>query len=203
MTDIPYSQEIMRKTVHLSSLWMPVLILVAPQYFAALIFATLLSANIFIEYGYYKKWSLVLKTYGRLFGKMLRAKENDGHFRLSGSPYVLAAALCSCLFFSAVNAATALTVMLISDTAAALIGRIFGKHKINHNTKSIEGAISFLIIGWIVICLAAVFFHSEPDFIIRGIIGVVIAMIAEIYENRIKIDDNLSIPLIVGICLSF
>ena len=202
MSDIPYSQEIMRKSVHLSSLWMPAFILFAPAYLPAAVFAGLLAANILIEYGYYKKWPIVLKTYGRLFGKMLRSKETDGHFRLSGSPYVLAAALCSCLLFSPVNAAAALSVMLISDTAAALIGRAFGKHKINSNTKSIEGAAAFFLFGLGVIYIAAFLFHPADGFIIRGAAGVFAAMWAEVYENRLKIDDNLSIPLIVGACLS-
>ncbi|MGN1080059.1 MAG: diacylglycerol/polyprenol kinase family protein [Alphaproteobacteria bacterium] len=192
----------MRKSVHLSSLWTPALILFAPAYLPAAVFAGLLAANILIEYGYYKKWPVVLKTYGRLFGKMLRSKETDGHFRLSGSPYVLAAALCSCLLFSPVNAAVALAVMLISDTAAALIGRAFGKHKINNNTKSIEGAAAFFLFGLSVIYIAAFLFHPADGFIIRGAAGVFAAMWAEVYENRLKIDDNLSIPLIVGACLS-
>lgn len=202
MSDIPYSQEIMRKSVHLSSLWMPALILFVPAYLPAAVFAGLLAANVLIEYGYYKKWPVVLKTYGKLFGKMLRSKETDGHFRLSGSPYVLAAALCSCLLFSPVNAATALAVMLISDTAAALIGRALGKHKINRDAKSIEGAAAFFLFGLAVIYTAAVLFHPNSGFIIRGAAGVFAAMWAEIYENRLKIDDNLSIPLIVGACLS-
>ena len=202
MSDIPYSQEIMRKSVHLSSLWMPALILFVPAYLPAAVFAGLLAANVLIEYGYYKKWPVVLKTYGKLFGKMLRSKETDGHFRLSGSPYVLAAALCSCLLFSPVNAAAALAVMLISDTAAALIGRAFGKHKIHRTTKSIEGAAAFFLFGLAVIYTAAVLFHPDSGFIIRGAAGVFAAMWAEIYENRLKIDDNLSIPLILGSCLS-
>ncbi len=203
MTDIPYSQELLRKSIHLSSLWIPAFIFIAPQkYIPATVFALLLSANVFIEYGYYKKWPIIVKTYGRLFSKMLREKETKCGFHFSGSPYVLAAALFSCLLFPALNAAVALSVMLISDTAAALIGRICGKHKMNNGTKSIEGSCAFLLFGFLILYFVDLFLHPAPLFLLKGGIGVFLAMFAEIYENKIKIDDNLSIPLIIGTCLS-
>lgn len=198
MSDISYSQEVKRKIVHLSSLWMPALILFVPARCAAAVFAALLAANVLIEYGYYKKRPAVLKTCGRLFGKMLRDKETDGRFRFSGSPYVLAAALCVSVLFPPVDAATAMAVMLVSDTAAALAGRAFGKHKINNAAKSVEGAAAFFLSGLGVVCAAAFLSHSGIGFVIRGATGVFAAMWAEAYENKLKIDDNLSIPLIVG-----
>ncbi len=202
MPDISYFQEITRKAVHLSSLWMPALILFASAPVPAAVFAGMLAVNVLIEYGYYKKWNIVLKIYGPLFGKMLRSQKNDGKFRLSGAPFVLTAAFYSCLLFTPINAAAAMTVMLIADTAAALIGRRIGKHKINHNTKSIEGSVAFLISGWAVIGIFAALFQPAGGFILRGTIGVFFAMWAELYEDRLKIDDNLSIPLIVGACLT-
>ncbi len=202
MPDISYSQEIRRKLVHLSSLWMPALIFFVPNRLCAAIFGGVLIFNLLVEYGYHKKWPVVCKTYGRLFGKMLHTTETDTRFRPSGAPYVLAAALCCCLLFSRLNAVTALVVMLISDTAAALIGRAFGKHRINHNSKSIEGSVAFFLFGSAVICCAAALFGADEGFIVRGCIGVFIAMWAELYKNRLKIDDNLSVPLIIGVCLS-
>ena len=92
MTDISYKQELLRKTVHLSSLWIPALILFAPRAVCVGLFAFLLSGNIVVEYGYYKRLPFFVNTYGRLFSKMLRDKETKGGFRFSGSPYVLGAA---------------------------------------------------------------------------------------------------------------
>ena len=202
MTDIPYSQELLRKLIHLSSLWMPALIIYVPVNIAAACFFSLFIINVLAEYGYYKKWTFFINTYGHLFSKMLRKKENNENFHLSGSPYVLAAALCCCLLFTPVNAATALSVMLIADTAAALIGRRCGKHKINQNTKSIEGTFAFFLFGFGVICTAALLFQTDFPFLMRGTVGVLLATLAELYENQLKIDDNFSVPLIVGACLS-
>lgn len=202
MTDISYKQELLRKTVHLSSLWIPALILFAPRAVCVGLFAFLLSGNIVVEYGYYKRLSFFVNTYGRLFSKMLRDKETKGGFRFSGSPYVLGAALAVSALFPTVCAACAMTVMLISDTVAALIGRPFGKHKINQGKKSVEGALAFFAAGALVVFGTTVCFQTDGAFLARGLSGVFAAMFAEVYENRLKIDDNLSIPLIVGAFLS-
>ncbi len=202
MPALSYSQEVKRKAVHLSSLWMPVLILNFPHTICLICFSSLLLLNVLVEYGYYKKHPLIVKSYGRLFSNMLRSKETGEQFRFSGSPYVLGAALCSCLFFPPLSAATALSVMLVSDTAAALIGKAWGKHKINHNTKSLEGSLAFFLSGVLVIFVFAQIFHMDHSFILRGLIGTLIASFAETYENILKIDDNFSIPLIIGCCLS-
>lgn len=202
MTDISYKQELLRKTVHLSSLWIPALILFAPRAVCVGLFAFLLSGNIVIEYGYYKRLPFFVNTYGRLFSEMLRDKETKGGFRFSGSPYVLGAALAVSALFPTVCAACAMTVMLISDTVAALIGRPFGKHKINQGKKSVEGALAFFVAGALVVFGTTVCFQTDGAFLARGLSGVFAAMFAEVYENRLKIDDNLSIPLIVGAFLS-
>ena len=47
--------ELYRKSIHLSSVWMPLLIYFAPQKLSLLIFAVLFTADLFIEYGCYKK----------------------------------------------------------------------------------------------------------------------------------------------------
>jgi len=198
VSDIPYTQEVLRKSVHLSSLWMSALILFVPPYWPAAVFAVLLAGNVFIEYGYFKKWPFVMQTYGRMFGKMLREKETDGKFRLSGSPYVLGGALAASVLFAPDVAACAMAVMLISDTAAALVGRPFGKHKINQGKKSVEGAAAFFAFGAGVVATFAAIRGLPDTFVCGGLAGVFAAMFAEVYENRIKADDNLSIPVIVG-----
>lgn len=203
MTQITYRQELLRKSIHLSSLWMPAIILLFPQTVCILLFAVLLAGNILIEYGHYRQYPLFVKTYGRMFGKMLRAKETDGRFHLSGSPYVLGAALAVSILFPAPAAAAAMAVMLVADTAAALIGRPCGRHKINCGTKSVEGAAAFFIAGTAIVGVMMFLLGTDTAFFIKGMIGVFIAAFAEVYENRIHIDDNLSIPLIVGACLSF
>lgn len=198
---ISYGQEVLRKSVHLSSLWMVVAIGFLPWIVNIVLFSVLLIGCIITEYGNHKKWKLFTMTYGALFNRMLRDKEKQEKFRLSGAPYLIGAALLSVVLFPTVTAMTAFAVMLIGDTVAALIGRRFGKHKINMGAKSLEGSLAFCAAGWAIVVFFFLVYSQPLYFLLAGIVGVIVAAIAEAYENRIGLDDNFSIPLAVGICI--
>lgn len=198
--EITYRQEILRKLIHLSSLWMVAALYLLPKTASACVFFILCAGTIFVEYGTYRNWPVFASLYRKFFGKMLRAKETKPGFHLSGAPYVLGAALMVSVLFYKEVAMFALTVMLIGDTAAALIGRKWGVHPINH--KSVEGSAAFFLSGLAVLGLYTAFFGWTVPLFWGGLSGVVLATFAELYENKLHIDDNFSIPLICGICLS-
>lgn len=172
-----------------------------PSVLNILLFSFLLFAICFIEYGNHKKWPLFSETYGRMFNRILREQETQEKFRFSGAPYVIAAALMVTILFSDVVAMTALSVMLVGDTAAALIGRKYGKRKINQNRKSVEGSLAFWIASFVILVFFGLLYSQPIWFYLYGILGITAAMFAEIYENRIRIDDNFSIPLVMGLFL--
>lgn len=115
---------------------------------------------------------------------------------------LLPAALMVTILFSDVVAMTALSTMLVGDTAAALIGRKYGKRKINQNRKSVEGSLAFWITSFFILLFFGLLYSQPIWFYMYGILGITAAMFAEIYENRIRIDDNFSIPLVMGLFLS-
>ena len=191
-------KEIRRKAIHLSSLWMPVMIYILPQPIAICLFAFLLIFDFIFEYGYHKRYRWARKTFGALFYKTLRNKEMlDGKFHPTGSIYVLMAALiCSC-FFDKYAAIIGLTVMLVADSAAALVGKAFGKRKIYKN-KTLEGTLAFFLSAILVnVCFSFVY-----PFGMLNILACGVATLAELFEDKIKIDDNLSIPLFTAGILS-
>ena len=197
-----YQQELLRKSVHLSSLWMVLAVCFLPRIFLLFLFGVLLILNICIEYGYYKNQPFCQTVYGKLFGKMLREKETDGKFHLSGSPYVLGAAFTVTFLFPKEAAATALTVMFLGDTAAALFGRKYGKHKINDGKKSVEGSLAFFSVSLAVLYFFSIVYDFPALVWMAGIGGIFLATLAEVYEDKLRIDDNLSVPLCVGFALS-
>ena len=199
---ISYWEEIKRKGVHLSSLWMvaATLLLGERQWISCLIFGALLLLTLVSEHDYANNGKYLGRLYGKLFGKMLRDDVKPGQWIVSGG--VLAAALLMNLLFTPLIAAGAMSVMLTGDAAAALIGRKFGKHKAV-NGKSWEGFISFILVGYG--ALSVVFFlKSVPaKFYLWGIAAVVLAALAELFQKQLKVDDNFSIPLCVGAVLFF
>ena len=109
---ISYTEEIKRKLVHLSSLWMVAATLIFARYqwavtagFAALLVLTLVSEHDYANGGKY-----LGRLYGMLFGKMLRNEVKPGQWIVSGGAPVLAAAALVNLIFAPVIAAAALAV---------------------------------------------------------------------------------------------
>lgn len=205
MQEITYFQEVLRKLIHLSSLWMVAAIMLAKEEYRmalAVIFGTAWILNIVLEHAVACKVPYITPLYYFFFKKMLRKTPEPSDWVISGGPPVWGAAFLVTLLFPTQAAATALAVMLIADTCAALIGRKFGKHKING--KSIEGCIAFFLGGAAAFTVIA-FFYPAPTVtaIICAACGIFLAMLAELFEKQIHIDDNFSIPLTVGLSLAF
>ena len=193
-----FKKEVCRKSIHLSALWIPALIYFSHPGFAIMVFSVLFVGNTILEYGNYKRYRWARKTFGLIFYRLLRKKETRRNtFQVSGSMYVLMAAIACTLMFSKPVAVIALTVMLISDTCAALFGKAFGTRKL-YRQKSLEGTVAFF--------MSALFINMcyEPiyHFTYAGVIACLAATFAEMFEDRIEIDDNLSVPVVIGIVLT-
>ena len=94
-------KELYRKALHLSSLWIPLFIYLAHPGVSIIFFSTLFIGNAIIEYGNYKKYPWARKTFGNIFFRILRNKETThGRFQISGSLYVILAAIGCTLMFS-------------------------------------------------------------------------------------------------------
>lgn len=197
--DKSLKKELYRKAIHLSSLWIPALIYFAHTGISILLFALLLTGDVIIEYANHKRYPWARKTFGMMFFKTMRNKEMvKTKFQASGSMYVLAAAIICTLLFSKQIAVIALTVMLISDTCAALFGKAYGTRKL-YKSKSLEGSLAFFLSALIINMLYEPIFH----FTYASVLACVGATFAELYEDKLEIDDNFSVSLTIGTVLTF
>ena len=200
-TDINKSikTELSRKAIHLSSLWMPMLIFLADKKTALAVFAALLAIDLAVEYFSYKKVRWVRNSFERLFVRTLRGKEiKKDRFCPSGASYVLAAAVLCVLCFPKEAAVVAMTVMLVSDSCAAVFGKIWGTRRLR-NRKSLEGTAAFFLSSiYVMLVLNPLFPVSYAS-----VLASTGATICELFEDRLKLDDNLLIPLSVGVILVF
>lgn len=189
--------ELYRKALHLSSLWMPLFIGLADRNICILLFLFLFAGNLAVEYAAYRKIPVIGELFRRMFFKTLRPKEVlQNKFVPSGSVYILLSALICSVCFARTAAVAALTVMLVSDTCAALSGRFFGTFRFA-NGKSAEGTAAFFVSAFIILSALAVKCPLPATvFIAAGTAA------AELWENRLKIDDNLSVSLITGFILN-
>lgn len=196
--EITYIEELKRKLIHLSSLWMVFAVVLIPHRFAAAgLFALLLAVTLVSEHAYACNWPGLAPLYGFCFGRMLRQKPEPGAWIVSGGSYVLMAALLVSLLYEREAAGGALTVMLTGDAAAALVGRRFGRHRAP-NGKSWEGVAAFLIAGGLALGVFLALTGAAAALYLGGAIALLPACAAELFARELHIDDNFSIPVIVG-----
>jgi len=193
-----YRHEVYRKGIHLSSLWIPAVIYFGGTLIASSIFLLLIAGELLLEYGNYKKWRWARILFSLPFLPVLRNSERQHqHFTVTGGVYVLASSLLCTLLFSNTVAAISITVMLISDTLAALVGKAVGQRKIYKN-KSLEGSVAFFVSALIIMML----FNPLRTFTYASVIACFAAMFMELFEQWFELDDNFSVPLIIGIILT-
>jgi dolichol kinase len=191
---IQYKDELFRKLIHLTSLSIPIVYYFITAETAAIILGILATAALIIDLSRYLHPETG-KIFYKIFGFLLREHELD-HKRknLNGATYVLISALVSVLIFPKVIFITAFSILIISDSSAALIGRKFGKRKFL--SKSFEGTLAFFVSA----CIVILFTPKVSGFVEEYLIGFAAAFVGAIVENiSFKlVDDNLSIPLSVG-----
>lgn len=194
---ITYFEEVKRKLIHLSSLWMVAAIILLPRWPLAAAFAVLLLLNLLVERARAERLPVLTPLYDLFFGRMLRTEPKPGQWIISGGPYVFAAALLATALFPLPASAVAMAVMLLGDTAAALVGRRFGRHK-TVNGKSIEGIAAFIAVGLAGAAIVLAICRAEPVYYLMAGLGIVPAAAAELFEKQLRLDDNFSIPLVMG-----
>ena len=196
-TDIPYSAELARKALHLVALVVPVgmallgrtwsiylLVPLALVAFGADVLRARSSAfNIFID---------------RFFGFMMRGTERPaqkGVVSINGATWILITAAVLAILFPIRIAASAFAMFMLSDAAAALIGRRFGKRYWTGTTRTVEGSLAFLVTG-------ILFMWAVPHVSFwAGVAGVLAAAVAEIPER--PLNDNFRAPLAAAIVVFF
>ena len=132
----------------------------------------------------------VSNFYNSYFYSITRSFESH---KLTGASFVFWGALITYIVFEPKVAGIALIVMSLADAMAAIIGVGFGKTKLLN--KSLEGSFAFFMTT-----LAILFIFKIPLFV-----ALLISIIATITELIVipKINDNISIPVMVALLLSF
>ena len=193
---IDYRYEIVRKGIHLFSLSIPTIYFFISQQLARCLLLPITAAGFCGDVAG-DFFPAVSRWFYRWFGWLLRRHETDtSRKQLTGASNVLISACLCVLLFPKVIAINAFTILIISDTTSALVGRRFGRHRFF--AKSLEGSLAFFISAVMVILIAPKVSRLPAEYVI-GIIAAAIGAVVEALP--IRIDDNLSIPLAVGFSL--
>ncbi len=180
--------ELVRKTIHLTALAIPISYYFMPFTVAFAIVAVLAVVSIVADsmrLANLWPWRMLVKIIP--LDALIRKHERRGGF--TGASYVMASAAITMLLFPKIIAITAMLYIILGDATAAIVGRTFGRHPLLHD-RTIEGSIACLIV------LAAVAFAVPGLPLTAGLIGALVATLTEAFSWRI--DDNATVPLTSG-----
>jgi len=182
--------EIRRKIVHLATLVIPFGYAVTSEKTVLFFLLPFFLCYLFIDLlrHYHSGMASLFQKY--FFGRVLREEEKQN---LMGSTYFLFSSLLTILLFPKPIAITSLLILILSDTAAALVGKWIGKVPVFG--KTFEGTMAFflssLVIVWIYPCLDR----------FSATLAALGATLVEILP--MKVDDNLTIPIVAGAIMLF
>ena len=198
--DQSYAFEVRRKVFHLIGLSMPLLYrgFAWPIPFpgieratAAAILGAITAGLIVLDVARWRWPTFSVWFDGQLEG-LMRHHERGGH--VTGSTWLIGGAFATVLCWPKEAAVLALAYIIVGDTAGALIGRRFGKHKLWKGArKSWEGALAF-----VAACMLVTLALGQP-LSPRYVIASVVA--ATVEALPLPLDDNLSVPVATGALL--
>ncbi len=195
---IKFNAEIARKAVHLSSLWIPALYLYTTKNTMLSILLPLALIAITIDFS--RRFIPQLNNLiNHFIGHMMRDEEKE-LFAFSGATNMLIAASLTVAIFNQGIAILALSILMISDSFAAIVGRKFGKIRLVSG-KSLEGSLSFAASAIMVYYFFKICYHYTLPLDL-SLLAIFVATIAELFAKKIHLDDNFIIPLVIGMVLS-
>ena len=132
-----------------------------------------------------------------LIGPFMRPNEEKG---LTGAPAFTGGVFLSFLFFHPAVALAALVPLIFGDRAGFLVGKSVGR--ISFKGKTLEGSLACLSASFIVYAILA---RVWPEVFVFGwIVFFSAALVGTLAEALPRpFDDNLTIPLAVGMFLTF
>jgi dolichol kinase len=204
------SEEIFRKLLHGLALILPATIFYGPEILGvqpwsiSLILSFLLVISLLVETLRFRNNSF-RRLFNHCFGSMLRSSEST---KWTGATYVMSGSFfCSLIAivgnFGAASAFLSLSLFILGDAAAALVGKAIGRRRIGE--KTLEGAL-----GCFTLCLLlslGVFPHLPGFSLVWGsfhlLQAVFLSALVSVLElfpfrfGKIVLNDNLYVPVIV------
>jgi len=177
--------EIHRKGIHIASAAIPLSSYFLPK--ETLIFLLSLATILFVSIDYVRRFLPGLQLFfGWIAGYAMREAEEQNQ-RITGASWVLIGYLTVLILFPLNIAVPAMLLLAWCDSAAALVGQSWGKHRWYKN-YTLEGTLAFILIGM------AIFIIGFPEFPYWQVLIVVV--LTAFGETLVSfLDDNLFIPL--------
>lgn len=201
---MPHLEETVRKSIHLGSAIIPITVIIVYNLYPedgrfylsgtlAVITVILLIFD-FLKARYRPFKSFVM----RFFGKVLRKNELEGG--MTASTIVFASAAFTIFVFREEIAVVSLLFLSFGDSAAALVGKHFGRIKLV-GPRTLEGSLAAfsacLIVSLFTLWVSPEFgWYFTPATLLAGSL---VATLSELFY--LPLDDNFRIPVFAGLAM--
>lgn len=192
---LTYQQELLRKLVHLSSLWVVVLYHFTNQDVMLNVLIPFTLVVLLVD-GARRCSGDKCPMLETILGYILRNHERE---KLSGASYLMVSALIMVLCFPKLVAMTAFTYLIVSDSAAALVGKAIGKRKFFG--KTLEGCMAFFLSALGCMWVIKWFYDLGYSYVLAGAGAALVATCVEALSGKFKLDDNFTIPISAGLTM--
>ena len=192
---ITYRAEAMRKSIHLLSLVIPLVAWYLERIDTLLCLGLMLGVSIIVDVERFRP-GVIGRLIRRHFNFMIREHERDagnGIGSFTGSTWMLFSAIITFAVFPKEVAVAAFAMLILCDSAAALVGRRFGRIRFGKKRKSVEGSLAFLVVA------VAIALMTPGLPVGAGIAGAIAATLAEALLD--DIDDNFTVPIAAGLAM--
>tara|TARA_Y100000768_G_scaffold239752_1_gene181582 strand:+ start:4343 stop:4924 length:582 start_codon:yes stop_codon:yes gene_type:complete len=190
MSILSFKQELLRKGIHACNSIIAFSLFFLDHNDVLLIVA--ITGTLIVIFDFLRIYTKsVQRIYNSFFKEVTRDFESH---RLTGASYVMIGSLIVLSIFESRICIPALLIMSFSDSAAAIIGKKYGKTKIFN--KTLEGSLAFLLTSFVII----IFFVPNIDFTF-SIIAIIVSTIVELMPKS-NLDDNLLIPIVSAFIIS-
>ncbi|KPL03168.1 MAG: hypothetical protein AMJ90_03815 [candidate division Zixibacteria bacterium SM23_73_2] len=188
--EISIANELKRKAIHLGAVVIPLsYYFLFSKHTALCLFVPAAIISVLMDIIRLSRWRPVTKVIRWFLRPILRRHER---FDFTGSSYILTAFVLSVIFFDKKIAVAVLCFAIVGDVAAALVGRTFGRVKVN-DKKTLEGSLAFFFMCILIV----IAIPSFPFWI--GALGALVATLMEAVS--FPLNDNLTVPLVSGMAM--
>ena len=189
--------EIKRKIVHALGIYTILLIQIFGRINAALIMLFITIVGFLVaEYRKNRKKYKIIKIkpideFEEVVENEFKTVERRNSLPLKGAIEFGLGCFLAMILFNEIIAMACISVLALSDSTSTLVGYYFGKHKLPINKKKTwEGSSAFFILS-----LFILMFFTNP------LNALILSLIVTFVEMLPYFDDNLSIPLTLGIAM--
>ncbi len=153
-----------------------------------------------LAFDFYRNKNPKIQSYFvKIFGPILREHELQPN-KFCGASYAFLAFTMIFLLFKSEIAVLAALILIICDSAAAIIGKSYDSPPFFE--KTFYGSATFFISGIIVLISCAIAYHASASFYIFGFFALFVATIIEARPKLLDIDDNFTVPFSFALTLS-